>query len=233
MKLLTIVPARAGSKGIKNKNFINFLGKPLIEHTLDFAKKIRNNKILICSDYKNIKKYEKKFQTINGYVRPKKLSKDNTMLHQTLYHAIKWILKEGNIDFDYILVLQPTSPIRLFKDFKNILKILKKDKPNSICSVVKVKHHPEEYLKKVSKNRWSFLIKSNNKQRQNYDNYFFIDGSFYLIKKNFFLKNKQILTKNSQYFPLSISYPVDLDDPIDLKIAEVIYKFKNANTRSK
>ena len=229
MKLLTIVPARAGSKGIKNKNFINFLGKPLIEHTLDFAKKIKNNKTLICSDHKNIKKYEKKFKTISGYVRPKKLSKDSTMLNQTLEHAVKWILKKDIINFDYILILQPTSPIRLFKDFKKILKILKKDKPKSICSVVKVKHHPEEYLKKVNKNSWSFLIKPKNRQRQNYDDYFFIDGSFYLIKKNFFLKNKKITTKNSHYLPLSISYPVDLDDPIDLKIAEVIYKFKNAN----
>lgn len=229
MKFLTIVPARAGSKGIKNKNFVNFLGKPLIEHTLDFAKKIRNNKILICSDYKKINKFEKKFKTIQGYVRPKKLSKDKTTLNKTLDHAIKWILKIGNIDFDYILVLQPTSPIRLLQDFKKILKILNKEKPKSICSVVKVKHHPEEYVKKVNKNNWSFLIKSKNKQRQNYDNYFFIDGSFYFVKKTFFLKNKKIISKNSHYFPLSISFPVDLDDPIDLKLAEVVYKFKNAN----
>ena len=228
MKFLTIVPARAGSKGIKNKNFINFLGKPLIEHTLDFAKKIRNNKILICSDYKKINKYEKKFKTIQGYVRPKKLSKDKTTLNKTLDHAIKWILKTGNIDFDYILVLQPTSPIRLYGDFKKILKILNKEKPKSICSVVKVKHHPEEYVKKIN-NNWSLLIKSKNRQRQNYDDYFFIDGSFYLVKKSFFLKNKKIISKNSHYFPLSISFPVDLDDPIDLKLAEVVYKFKNAN----
>ena len=52
---------------------------------------------------------------IQGYVRPKKLSKDKTTLNKTLYHAIKWILKIGNIDFDYILVLQPTSPIRFIK----------------------------------------------------------------------------------------------------------------------
>ena len=229
MKFLTIVPARAGSKGIKNKNFINFLGKPLIEHTLDFAKKIKNNKILICSDYKKINKYEKKFKTIQGYVRPKKLSKDKTTLNKTLDHAIKWILKIGNIDFDYILVLQPTSPIRLYGDFKKILKILNKEKPKSICSVVKVKHHPEEYVKKINKNNWSLLIKFKNRQRQNYDDYFFIDGSFYLVKKSFFLKNKKIISKNSHYFPLSISFPVDLDDPIDLKLAEVVYKFKNAN----
>ena len=128
MKLLTIVPARAGSKGIKNKNFINFLGKPLIEHSLGFAKKIKNNKILISSDYKNIKRYEKKFQTISGYIRPKKLSKDNTLLNQTLNHAVNWVLKRNDIIFDYILILQPTSPIRLFRDFKKILSYTKKKK---------------------------------------------------------------------------------------------------------
>lgn len=191
MKLLTIVPARAGSKGIKNKNFINFLGKPLIEHTLDFAKKIRNNKILISSDYKSIMRYEKKFKTIRGYLRPKKLSLDKTMLDQTLNHAVNWVLKRNEIIFDYILILQPTSPIRFLDDFKKILNFTKKNKFTSVCSVVKVKHHPEEYLKKVNKYKWSYLIKTKRALRQNYDNYYFIDGSFYLIEKNYFLKKKK------------------------------------------
>ena len=96
MKILVIVPARAGSKVIKKKNFINFLGKPLIEHTLSFAKKIDKKKILISSDYKNIKKFEKKFNTIRGYIRPKNLSKDKTKMNDTLYHVINWAIKEKN-----------------------------------------------------------------------------------------------------------------------------------------
>ena len=83
MKFLTIIPARAGSKGIKNKNFINFLGKPLIEHTLTFAKKLKNNNIIISSDSKKTKKLSKKYKTITGYERPKKLSKDNVLLKDT------------------------------------------------------------------------------------------------------------------------------------------------------
>lgn len=223
MKILTIVPARAGSQGIKNKNFINFLGKPLIEHTLNFAKKIDKRKILISSDFNNVKKFEKKFNTIRGYIRPKKLSKNKTNLNKTLYHVVKWAIDEKKIVFDYILVLQPTSPIRFIRDLKGMIKLINKKKIKNLCSVVKVKHHPEEYLKK-EKNTWTFLIKHKNNQRQDYKDYYFLDGSYYFIEREYFLKKKMILTKKSQFYPINLKYPVDLDDPIDLKIAEAIYK---------
>lgn len=223
MKILVIVPARAGSKGIKKKNFINFLGKPLIEHTLSFAKKIDKKKILISSDFKNIKKFEKKFNTIRGYIRPKNLSKDKTKMSDTLYHVINWAIKEKKIIFDYILILQPTSPIRFIKDLKKMKKLIKTKKIKSLCSVVKVKHHPAEYLKK-EKNFWKLLIKKNNNQRQDYKDYYFIDGSYYFIEKNYFTKQKKIITKKSQFFPISLKYPIDLDDHLDLKIAKAIYK---------
>ena len=222
MKILTIVPARAGSKGIKKKNFVNFLIKSLIEHTLNFAKKIDKKRILISSDFKNVKKFEKKFNTITGYKRPKNLSRDNTKLNKTLYHAINWLIDEKRIVFDYILILQPTSPIRFLKDLKKIKKFIKKKKINSLCSVVKVRHHPEEYLKKGKKS-WSFLFKYKNKQRQGYKDYYFIDGSYYLVKKDYFLKKKEIITKKSHFFPISLEYPIDLDDQLDLRIAEKIY----------
>ena len=96
------------------------MGKPLIEHTLNFAKKIDKKRILISSDFKNVKKFEKKFNTITGYKRPKNLSRDNTKLNKTLYHAINWLIDEKRIVFDYILILQPTSPIRFLKDLKKL-----------------------------------------------------------------------------------------------------------------
>ena len=229
MKLLTIVPARAGSKGIKNKNFKNFLGKPLIEYTLSFAKKIKNNHILICSDYKKINKFEKKYKTILGYHRPKKLSGDEINLGDTIYHAVDWVIREKKLIFDYICILQPTSPIRFIKDLKKILNLLKKERYEKLSSVVNVRQHPEEYVKENKNKTWSFLMKSSTKQRQKYKKYFFIDGSYYFLRKDYFLKTKKIVEKNSHFFPISLKYPIDIDDPIDIKIAEAVYKNKNAN----
>ena len=132
------------------------------------------------------------------------------------------MIDEKIIVFDYILILQPTSPLIFLKDLKKIIKFIKKKKINSLCSVVKVRHHPEEYLKKEKKS-WSFLFKYKNKQRQDYKDYYFIDGSYYLVKKDYFLKKKEIITKKSHFFPISLEYPIDLDDQLDLRIAEKIY----------
>lgn len=230
MRFLTIIPARAGSKGIKNKNFVDFLGKPLIEHTLNFAKKLKNNKIIISSDSKKTNKLENKYKTIKGYKRPIKLSKDNILLDETLEHVVNWASK-NDINFDYILILQPTSPLRKILDFNKIKQILKKSNIDTLCSVTKVKYHPAEYVRKINKS-WSFLLKTKRGLRQQYDNnYFFIDGSFYVINKQYYLKNKKILSKNNFFFPISIDYPIDIDNQIDLKIGETIYKHINSKNR--
>ena len=103
------------------------------------------------------------------------------------------------IIFDYILILQPTSPIRFIKDLKKMKKLIKIKKVKSLCSVVKVKHHPAEYLKK-EKNFWKLLIKKNNNQRQDYKDYYFIDGSYYFIEKNYFMKKKKDYIKKKSIF---------------------------------
>ena len=230
MKFLTIIPARAGSKGIKNKNFVNFLGKPLIEYTLDFAKKLKHNKTIISSDSKKTKNLIDKYKTIKGYKRPIKLSKDHVLLDDTLEHVISWAIEMG-IDFDYILLLQPTSPLRKISDFNKLKKILKEKNIDTLCSVTKVKYHPAEYVKKHNQS-WSFLLNVKRGLRQKYDNnYYFIDGSFYVISKKYYLKNKKILSKNNFFFPISIDYPIDIDNLIDLKIGETIYKYINGNNR--
>jgi CMP-N-acetylneuraminic acid synthetase len=228
MHFLTIIPARKESKGIRNKNFVNFLGKKLIEHTLIFAKKIKNNTIIISSDSKNRKILSTKYKTISEYIRPKRISKDNTLLEDTLNHVIRWSVKK-KIDFDYILLMQPTSPIRKMSDFKKMLKILKTKKIETLCSVTKVQHHPAEYVERKKK-KWFYLINTKRGLRQTYnDNYYFIDGSFYIIEKKYFIKNKKILSKNNFFIPLSIKYPIDINNPIDLKIGTELYKKKNEN----
>ena len=110
MKILAIVPARSGSKGIKNKNITNFLGKPLIFHTLNILKKLNNIVYpLVSTDSKRIIKYSKKIGFDQSYLRPKRLSLDKSNVVDAVLHALNW-LKKKNMKFDYVLLLEPTSP---------------------------------------------------------------------------------------------------------------------------
>ena len=92
--------------------------------------------------------------------------------------------------------------------------------------------HPAECLS-LNKRKWSFIIDEKIGIRQKYkSDYYFIDGSYYLLKKNFFLKKKKILSNNNIFYPISLDYPIDIDDKIDLKVAEVVYKNHYEKKRS-
>ena len=125
MKILTFIPARAGSKGIKNKNMVAINKKPLIYYTLNVARKIGINTYpFISSDSKKIIKFSKKFGFKSGYVRPKSLSKDNSSLFPAITHGIRWMKENHGKSFDAVLLLQPTTPVRKLKELKLDINIL-------------------------------------------------------------------------------------------------------------
>ena len=94
MKILGFIPARSGSKGIKNKNMANLNKRPLIYYTINIAKRIKKDVYpFISTDSKKIIKYCKRFGFENRYLRPKSLSKDNSSLFPAIMHGIRWIKK--------------------------------------------------------------------------------------------------------------------------------------------
>ena len=125
MKFISVIPARSGSKGVKNKNIFPINKKPLISYTFNAAKKsvIKNNFVL--TDCKKIKKIAENFGINNDYERPKKLSQSNTSLIDTLFHFYEWT-KKKSINFDYMVVLQPTSPLRKHEDINRACNLIKK-----------------------------------------------------------------------------------------------------------
>ena len=94
MKILGFIPARAGSKGLKNKNMIDFLGRPLIYHTLKVAKKLDVSDIFVSTDSKKILSYAKKFGIIYNYLRPKKFSNSKSQIIDAVFHGIDWLKKK-------------------------------------------------------------------------------------------------------------------------------------------
>ena len=227
MKILAIMPARSGSKGIKNKNLTKLNGKPLVFYTLKILKGLQNIVYpFISTDSKLILNYAKEFGYNQTYLRPKKLSLDKSNIVDAVLHSIRWLEKK-KLNFHYVLLLEPTSPIRnLKKLIKIINKVLDQDIDSS-ASISKLPVHPNETVF-IKNKKWKFLKKNKKKifQRQNFDqNYFFIDGNFYLCKINFLKKNKKFILENkTRLFLNESSYPVDINNYIDLKIAELIMK---------
>ena len=124
-------------------------------------------------------------------------------------------------------MLQPTSPKRNIIEFKRAINYYKKNKLDSLVGVTKVREHPNECLKLKKNKKWSYLIKKNKKifQRQQYNNnFFFIDGSLYIVSIKFLRKNKSFVKENyTSIFKLKDKFSIDIDTKMDLKILNAIF----------
>ena len=219
---LIFIPARGGSAGIKNKNLHKVKKKPLIKYTLDFSKKYRRLDKFISTDSQKIIKYCIKQGLRTEYIRPKKYASSTSSMRETLLDAIIW-LEKRNITYNNVLILQPTNPLRNKKDLDRIFKIFKNKRLSSLASITQMREHPYECV--VNKNKkWKFLQKSKKKliRRQDYNNdYFFIDGTYYMLSVNFLKKNKSFVSlKNTYFYKLKNKWPIDIDYLDDVKVAE-------------
>tara|TARA_A100000164_G_C21787003_1_gene713901 strand:+ start:190 stop:696 length:507 start_codon:yes stop_codon:yes gene_type:complete len=161
MKTLAFIPARGGSRGIKNKNLIKINKKPLIKYTIDLVKKFKILDIFISSDSKKIINYCKNLGVEIHYKRPVKLSNSKTSMYKTVKHGLDWLKKRGKT-YDNILLLQPTNPLRNKEDLQKILKLSKKKSLSSLASVTKIREHPSETIFLKNKKK-EFLLKSKKK----------------------------------------------------------------------
>jgi len=221
MKFISVIPARANSKGIKNKNIYPLNGKPMIDYTFKEIKKskLKNNFVLTDSSY--IKRLSKSYNINCGYERPKKISKSTTSLSETLYHFYEWT-KKKNIQFDYLVILQPTSPLRNYSDINKALKIVKKNRCKSLFSISQSLEHPYEVIKKNKKN-WNYILKKakNYFRRQDFDlKTFFINGAIYITHKDLIKKKKIFNFANHRFLIMPKDRSIEINDREEMKIVK-------------
>ena len=226
MKILGFIPARSGSKELKNKNLKVFNGKPLIYYSILISKNTKSITPFVSTDSEKILNYAKKNKIKFNYLRPKRLAGDNSNVIDSIFHALQW-LKKRNLNFDAVMMLQPTSPIRIKREIKKIIKQFKNKKLQSIAFAVEYKDIPDT-LSMKSNGKWNYIIKNMKKSpnRQNFKGKFYtIDGSVYLSKVSFLKKYKSFVKKNiTKIFISSVSPMVDINNILDFKIAEFLKK---------
>tara|TARA_B110000967_G_C18833101_1_gene535142 strand:+ start:215 stop:901 length:687 start_codon:yes stop_codon:yes gene_type:complete len=227
MNILCIIPARSGSKGIKNKNLQKIKkNKSLIELAFDIAKKSELfDKIIVSTDSKYYQKILKKKIPID-FLRPKMLSGDKVNDLDVMKFELTRYQKFYQKKFDAVCLLQPTSPFRRVSDLKSCYKSFKKNKLDAVWTVSKIdnKYHPIKILKS-NKRYLTYHDKDGSKfiNRQSLSEIFIRNGIAYFFSTKTILIYKSILPKKSGYLIINRKI-VNIDTPQDLLMAKELIK---------
>ena len=221
------IPARGGSKGIKKKNLADLKGKPLLQHTIEFAIKLKNNnlisEIFVSSDSEEILNFSSSFQNINLIKRPKSLSGSES---RTVDGIIDLIRKASYIkDSDAILTLQPTSPYRSVLDFQKAIHFFNTENLNSIISVLYDETLSLSILYTASKNNKCIPLVSNHNQgirRQDHGGLLLRNGSLYLTKVRDILEKKSLIHDDTRFVQMNKIHSLNIDTYEDLEFARQI-----------
>ena len=220
-KFIIVIPARLGSKTIKDKNIIPLNAVPLISYTFQCIKKINLSKFVLSNDPRVIK-IAKKFKIDCSYKRPNRVS-GNKSLTITLLKDFHNFART-KFKYDYIVLLQPTSPIRDSKDILNSITKTINHKYLKLSSISKSLEHPYESVYLSNDKIKSFFPKKKHTRRQDFDkNSYFINGSLYIYHRSILEKKTNIKYREGYYIMKKIN-SFDIDDYEDLEIVEKILR---------
>ncbi len=221
----SLIPARSGSKSIKDKNLKKIKGLSLIARAIKVSKKSKQiNRTFLSTDSKKYKKEGLKFKAEVPFLRSKKNSKDNSTDYDVIFEFLKALIKKGNIIPKYIIYLRPTTPIRSSNLIDTAIRKFKKLRNyDSLVTVHKMNEpvHKKFFIKKgLLKPIFSKLsLDEANKPRQNFPESFTANGYLDIIKSENIFKNKYLSKK---CFAFKIPQTIDIDSEIDLLFARLI-----------
>lgn len=219
MKYITIIPARGGSKRFPGKNIHDFMGKPLIAHSVDCSKECTMvSQTYVSTDDEQIKQVSLQYgaEVID---RPVELGSDFATSADVMKNAVEQLISRG-VDFDYVLLLQATNPLRPQKLLDDAIKVIEETKSDSLMTV----NRCELKLGKIVNNHFQPWNYHYGQRSQDLDPLYYENGLLYISSRELLLKGK-ITSENM--FPMVVEHifgEVDIDTREDMEYAEFIAK---------
>ena len=223
MRLIAIIPARSGSKGLTDKNIKELCGKPLLTYTIEAAIKANVfDEIMVSTDSEHYAKIAEKYGAKVPFLRSEENSSDNASSWDTVYEVIK-NYKKMNIEYDAFMLLQPTSPLRDEQDIIGAINEYKLKKANTVVSVCKAEHTPI-YINTLpeSLNMDGFFGKHKWTRRQDLPPYYRLNGAIYMSDIKHFMKYRDIYRDSCFAYVMDNIKSVDIDTELDFLYVESI-----------
>jgi CMP-N,N'-diacetyllegionaminic acid synthase len=223
---LAVIPARGGSKGLKNKNILPLSGKPLISYTIECAKQsIHVNHTIVSTDSLEIAEISRKNEAEVPFIRPAEFSSDTASSIDVLIHAVKEFEKGTGKRVANVILLQPTSPLRTTAQLNQAIELYLSNKQTPVVSVCESESHPY-YLRKISGNSLVPYDDTVNKhlRRQDLETVYQLNGAIYITSRDFLIEHGLIYKDKVIPYVMSKQTSIDIDDKYDFLTAEAILK---------
>ena len=222
MNIISIIPARGGSKGIPRKNIKLLNGKPLISYSIDAS----NSCSLIDETYVSTEDAEiseiSKGNNAEVIERPDELAGDDSSSIDVILHVLDYLENRGELP-DLFVLLQPTSPLRTSEDIEASINLFLESDCDSLVSVCELDHRS---LLNFSLED-GFLVQNNNEalfnsRRQDIPTYYSLNGAIYITTPEFIRKNKSFYSDKTIPHVMSKEKSIDIDTSFDFKLAEFL-----------
>lgn len=221
-KILGFIPARSDSKGLACKNTKLLLGKPLIAWTIQQARGSKYiDRVIVSTESKDIAEISEKYGADVPFLRPEELATDETKIIDVVLHAINW-LEQYDCVYDLVVLLQPTSPLRISDDIDGAIRLLFLKKAMGIISVCEAEPHP--YWANIlpdDRNMSNFLKPEVvNKNRQELPKLYRLNGAVYLGYCDYIKMQKSFFGNDTFAYIMPKERSIDIDSIFDFEIAE-------------
>lgn len=224
MKILFVVTARGGSKGVPRKNIKLLGGMPLIAYKIIAAQKCRYEKrILVSTDDEEIAKVGRKYGAEVPFMRPAELSTDSASSVDVVLHAMNWIKDNSKEKYDYVCLLEPSSPFASYKDFDKAFELIQETDADTLLGMKEV-DVTSNFIHSLDKDgklsEFYYAIKDlKSIRRQDQAKEYTMNGCMYIAKWDYFMKNKLFHSENSVPYIMSEENSIEIDTMLDYEIA--------------
>jgi len=227
--VLVIIPARGGSSSLPGKNIKELCGKPLIAWSIEVAMACSSiDRVIVSTDDKNISEVAKNCGAEVPFIRPHELASDRASTIEVIFHTIDWLKKHQNYQAGYILLLQPTSPLRTSKDIKYAIQTLKDNKARSVVSVCEADHTLWSNILPEDNNMKDFIRPQIlNKRRQDLPRFYRLNGAIYLAETDYLRECNGFLGQDTYAYEMPKDRSIDIDTDIDFKLSCLLMEEQN------
>ena len=218
-----LIPARSGSKGLPGKNVKPLLGKPLIAWTIKQAMASKYlDGVIVSTNDKEIAGISKRYGAEVPFMRPKELATDEAKSSDVILHAINWT-EENDKPYDLVMLLQPTSPLRIKEDIDKAIELLFEKRADAIVSVCEMEHHP--YWSNVLPEDGcmkDFIKPEAARRRQELPAFYRLNGAIYLSYCNYLKQEKSFFGDKTFAYIMPRERSIDIDEELDFIVAEIL-----------